>query len=382
MIDPNVRSQFNYPTDLIYLNTGTLGLCPKSAIDAIKAAIDEGEANPGTHLQHDERWAQVKAQAARVVNATPGEIAFTRNTTEGANIVCNGLPFSPGDEIITTNHEHIGNILPWLARAKRDQLAIKVFDLAPSPEEILARIANLLTPNTRALSIPHVSCADGRVLPVQAIGAWARERDLWYFVDGAQAPGMVPVDIRAIDCHAYATSTHKWLLGPKGTGLLYVREDALDLISPTCVGAFSCADAVDPHAANFAFVPSAQRYEYGTLSGALIAGLGAAFTFLDDIGFDSIHSHDLTLANQFRDGLQKLDADILTPRPTHSAITTFRLPNIPYADLQSYLMNEHRIRVRGIYEAGLNAIRISPHLYNTAEEIDLTLKAIEAAKKL
>ena len=310
-------------------------------------------------MQHDERWAQVKAQAARVVNATPGEIAFTRNTTEGANIVCNGLPFSPGDEIITTNHEHIGNILPWLAR-----------------------IANLFTPNTRALSIPHVSCADGRVLPVQAIGAWARERDLWYFVDGAQAPGMVPVDIRAIDCHAYATSTHKWLLGPKGTGLLYVREDALDLISPTCVGAFSCADAVDPRAANFAFVPSAQRYEYGTLSGALIAGLGAAFTFLDNIGFDSIHSHDLTLANQFRDGLQKLDADILTPRPTHSAITTFRLPNIPYADLQSYLMNEHRILVRGIYEAGLNAIRISPHLYNTAEEIDLTLKAIEAAKKL
>lgn len=112
MIDPTVRSQFNYPTDLIYLNTGTLGLCPTCAIDAIKAAIDEGEANPGTHLQHDERWAQVKAQAAHVVNATPGEIAFTRNTTEGANIVCNGLPFSPGDGIITTNHEHIGNILP------------------------------------------------------------------------------------------------------------------------------------------------------------------------------------------------------------------------------------------------------------------------------
>ena len=94
---------------------------------------------------------------------------------------------------------------------------------------------------------------------------------------------MVLVDIGAIDCHACATSTHKWLLGPKGTGLLYVREDALDLISPTCVGAFSCADTVDPRAANFAFVPSAQRYEYRTLSGALIAGLGAAFTFLDDI---------------------------------------------------------------------------------------------------
>ena len=108
-----------------------------------------------------------------------------------------------------------------------------------SAQEHDERIAALITPKTRALSISHVTCATGQILPVKTIGELAAAHGIWYFVDGAQAPGMLPVDVRDIGCHAYATSGHKWLLGPKGTGLLYVRRDALNTIDPTYGGGYS-----------------------------------------------------------------------------------------------------------------------------------------------
>ena len=378
-----IQRHFTHQSDLAYLNTGALGLSPRAVLDEIKQALDECEEKGGPG-QHDDRWTAVKTQAAHLLNCTASDIAFTRNTTEGANIVCNGLPFSSGDEIITTSHEHVGNTITWLARADRDNLAIKVFDPAPTTAESLARIEALHTPKTRALSIPHLSCASGQILPVEAIGAWAQDRGLWYFVDGSQALGMTPVDVRAIQCHAYATSGHKWLLGPKGTGFLYVREDALDLIRATSVGAYSNEGPFDLRTGAYQFHPSAQRYEYGTLNGPLIAGLGAAFTFLADLDLNHIHHHDLPLANQLREGLYQLDADVLSPDTpaTRSAIITFRLPNLPYQELQSFMIQKHRLRVRGIYEGGLNAIRVSLHLYNTVEEVERVLEAVEAAKKM
>ncbi len=378
-----LRAQLPYQADLTFLNTSTLGLSPQIVVDTVVQNIRAFE-EKNSSGQHDEHWLAVKEQAADLLGCTANEIAFTRNTTEGANVVCSGLPFTPGDEIITSSHEHTGNIFAWLGRAQRDGLHIKVFEPAPSAAETLTRIEALYTPQTCALSIPHVSCANGQVLPVQDIGAWARDRGLWYFVDGAQAAGMIPVDVASIGCHAYATSGHKWLLGPKGTGLLYVREDALDLIRATYIGAYSNEGPFDLASGQFQFHPSAQRYEYGTLNGAFVAGLGAAFTWLGDFGFDSIFRHDRALADQLREGLKQLDIETLSPDEpaARSAIITFRLANMPYADLQSFLMKNYRLRVRGIYEGGLDAIRVSRHLYNTVADVQRVLEAVEAAKKV
>ena len=386
MIDPRfaqLRSQLPYAADLTFLNTSTLGLSPQIVIETIIQSIGDFEAKNSSG-QHNENWQAVKLQAANLLGSTADEIAFTRNTTEGANVVCNGLPFDSGDEIITSSHEHVGNSFTWLGRAQRDNLAIKVFEPAPTAAETLARIEALYSRKTRALSIPHISCANGQVLPVEAIGAWAQDRNLWYFVDGAQAAGMIPIDIGAIGCHAYATSGHKWLLGPKGTGLLYVREDALDLIRATYIGAYSSESPFDLTTGQFQLYPSAQRYEYGTLNGAFVAGLGAAFTWLNDFGFDSIYRHDRALADLLCAGLKQLDAEILSPDEpkTRSAIVTFRLANMPYAELQSFMMKNYSLRVRGIYEGGLDAIRVSLHLYNTAADVERVLEAVEAAKKV
>ncbi len=373
-----VRDQFPLLRDRIYFNTATMGIAPHPVLDAVREHMEQlaqsGDSGHSTAL-----WQGVKEGVGQFLNCSADEIAFTRNTTEGSNIVCNGLALRRGDEIITSSHEHVGNTITWLARARRDGLSIKVFQPAADERETVARIEALLSARTRALSIPHVSCASGQVLPVAPIGALAKERNIFYFVDGAQALGCIPVDLRAIGCHAYATSGHKWLLGPNGTGFLFVRRDALDRVQATHVGAYSNAGYSSMETGAFDFIDSAQRYEYGTVNASLVVGLQAALSFWQEVGAHNIWLRNRTLAGHFAEGLRALGAEVVTSTRSAS-ILSFRLPGLAYADVQRYLWSNHRLRLRGIYEGGLNALRASIHLYNAPSEVARALEAIEAAK--
>ncbi len=373
-----LRDQFPLLRDRIYFNTSTMGISPRPVLDAVKDHMEVLEQS-GDSGHSAPLWQEVKEGVGQLLNASADEIAFIRNTTEGSNIVCNGLDLRPGDEIITSSHEHVGNTITWLARAQRDDLSIKVFQPSDDEGETISRIANLISDRTRVLSIPHVSCASGQVLPGAAIGALARERGVFYFVDGAQALGCTPVDLSSIDCHAYATSGHKWLLGPNGTGFLFVRRDALERVQAMHVGAYSNAGAFDLETGTFSFVDSAQRYEYGTINASLIVGLRAALQFWREVGPHNIWRHNIELTERFANGLRALGAEVLTSTQTAS-ILTFRLPGVSYADIQNYLWSEHRLRLRGIYEGNLDALRASIHLYNTPEEVDRAIEAVSAAR--
>ena len=381
---PLVREHFPLTRDRIYLNTGGLGASPYVSIETVKGKIDELEKISETG--HSETlWHATKSSAAKILGCDADEVAFTRNTTEGVNVVCNGLPFKKGDEVITSTHEHVGNTISWLARQRRDGIVMKVFEPSTqSAEENVERIAKLITKKTRALSISHVTTATGQILPVKKIGELARAHNLWYFIDGAQSAGMMPLNVHEIGCHAYATSGHKWLLGPKGTGLLYVQRDMLDLIEARWVGAYSSAGDFDMATGQFQFEPSAQRYEYGTVSVPLVAGLGAAMDFLLAIGVENVWQRVHALAAQLKQGLNERGAEVLSPQhpDEHSAMITFRLSNIDRPKLQKYLSDEFKLRTRGIYEGGLEGIRISLHLYNSFVEVDTVLAAVEAAKEL
>lgn len=379
-----VRDQFPLNRERVYLNTGGLGASPRPVIDAVKAEMEKLERISETG-HTGELWQSTKEKAGRLLGCQADEVAYTRNTTEGANIVCNGLPLQRGDEVITTTHEHVGNTLTWLARQKREGIVVKVFEPSrQSAQENLDRIERLITPRTRALSISHVTCSTGQILPVREIGELAARHDLWYFVDGAQAAGMLPVDVHAIGCHAYATSGHKWLLGPKGTGLLYVRRDALDAIDARFVGAYSNAGHFDMATGEFAFHPGAQRYEYGTVNVPLFVGLGVALDFIEQIGTDNVWRHDHALAAALKDGLNAIGANVLSPQhpDEHSTMITFKLPNIEYRELQRFLSRNYRLRTRGIYEGGLDATRISLHLYNSFADVEHILEGVRAAQKI
>ena len=374
----SVRQRFPLTRERVYLNTAGLGPSPQAVIDAVhRKTVELEEISETGHTQ--EVWQALKERGARLFGCEAEELAFTRNTTEGVNIVCNGLPLGAGDEVITSTHEHVGNTISWIARARRDGIRMRVFEPAvQSAAETVDRIGRLITPRTRAISISHVTTTTGQVLPVQEIGRLAARHGLWYFIDGAQSAGQLVLDVRGIGCHAYATSGHKWLLGPKGTGLLYVARDALDAIQARWVGAWSNEGAFDMATGEFAFHPSAQRYEYGTMSIPLFHGLGAAMQFLLDLGMERVWQRDQALGRRLIAGLQEAGAEVLSPLQPgeHSAIVSFRLEGMSRPELQQRLAREHRIRSRGIYEGGLEAVRVSPHVFSLADDVDRVIEAV------
>ena len=374
-----IRSEFPLGDHRIYLNTGGLGASPRVAIDAVKDEMDKLERIAETGRSAS-LWVSIKSTAGSLLGCPARNIAYTRNATEGINIVCNGLPLAAGDEVITSAHEHVANTVTWLARQRFDGIRLRVFEPSlRSAQENLDRIERLITPRTRVLSLPHVTTTTGQVMPVEDIGALASYHGLWYFLDGAQAPGMMPVNVGRIGCHAYATSGHKWLLGPKGTGLVYVHDEALETIRPRWVGAHSAGGQPDMiYTGEFHFDEGAQRYEFGTVSVPLFIGLGASMRFLSDIGMGRIWARNRQMASTLMSGLEAAGAEVLSPSnpEEHSAMITFRSDRIPAQKLQSVLAGRYRLRTRKIYEGGLDAVRVSLHLYNSLEEVEIVRSAV------
>ena len=374
-----LRDQFPLSRDRAYFNTGGLGASPFAVIDAVKSKMDELEHVCETG-HNEELWKSVKGSAAALLGCDATELAFMRNTTEGINVVANGLPFKEGDEIILTTHEHVGNALTWMPLAKRKGLTLRRFEPSTaSGEENLARISALISRRTRLIAIPHIVTSTGLVLPVKEICALAHTKGLWCFLDGAQSAGMMPFNLHDIACDAYATSGHKWLLGPKETGLLYVRKEMLDTIMPLFVGAYS-AD-FDFLRDFYSYERSAQRYEYGTVSIPLRYGLGAGISFIQRIGIETVWKRDRALADYLYNGLRAIPGvTVLSPLSPdlRSAMTTFMHDRLPHIEMQKHL-DAYNLRTRSVTEGGLAALRISTHIYNSFEEVERVITGVRSA---
>ncbi len=362
-----VRSQFPLRHDFAYLNNGTMGPSPFVVIDAITAEMEEVD-----RAARYGGWDEVRAKIAQFINAAAEEISLTHNVTEGINVVACGLPLKRGDEVIMTTHEHAGNALPWLARARRDGIVIKTFTPARTADETMNRLNDALSPHTRAIAVPHVTCTIGQVLPGKAISRLAHDKGLWVMLDAAHTPGMLPLNVRDLECDFLATCGHKWMLGPKGTGFLYVRKDMLEVLEPYWVGGGSDA-GWDVRTASFSFRKDAHRFDFASQSAALYVGLGAATDFLYHLGIDNIARRGQTLASFLRNELKKLGdkVEILTPDEPggFGSLLGFRLKNYPFDKLQSLLWEKHKIMTRAVPENGVNSNRISTNIYNTFDEV-------------
>jgi selenocysteine lyase/cysteine desulfurase len=240
------------------------------------------------------------------------------------------------------------------------------------------RVRALLTPRTRLIFLSHVTCTTGQLLPVAEIGRLASEHRAWFALDGAQSLAQFPIDIHAIGADFYAASCHKWLMGPKRTGLLYVRRDRLEQLAPSIVGAYS--DASNSLAdRRLALQPTAQRFEFGTQNDATIYGLEAALDFVAGLGLPGIEAHNRALSNAFLAGLRDVPGvQVLTPGDpaARSAMVTFRLLGRDNGVVADALVRR-RHRVRSVREAGLDAVRASFHLCNTAQQVEELLIAVD-----
>lgn len=376
-----VREQFPITRNnkIIYMNNGTMGPSPYY-IQWVFFRKEEEVNFTGTYGGHD----VARARVARFINCQEKEVVLTHNVTEGINIIAQGFRMKKGEEVIITNHEHAGNAIPWFTRARRDKIVVRVAPLGKDAAETLNNIERTITKKTRIISIPHMTCTNGQILPAKEIIKLAHSRGIPVLLDGAHPPGMFRVDVRDLDCDFYAACGHKFLLAPKGTGFLYVKESCFDRVEPIMTGGGSDS-GWDYQTGLKGWNPTAHRYDYGTQSAALYYGLMASFDFVDGIGIDNITERDRALNTRLIKGLSQIpQVEILTPweEKSRCALVGFRLKNMPYDRFQNWLMENYKIRIRGVAESRLNSLRVTTHIYNTEDEVDLLLEAVKKAATL
>jgi len=362
---PLVREQFLIPRDRIYLNVGTLGAQPRAVVDA----VIEHTRRVAMSLPPGVDWDALKMRTAALLNCDPAGLVYPRNTTEAMNFVANGLDLKTGDEIITTTHEHIGGLCCWQLVSKRRGAALRqvsIGDPPTDPDAAFEAIHRAITPRTKVVSVSHVNFTNGLVMPVDRIVNLCRERGIISVIDGAHPPGLMRVDLRALDPDFYASSPHKWLLAPQGTGLLYIRENWRDRLWPTLASGGWDDLSLGAHRFN----------HLGTLDESRLAGLDAALRFHEAIGHDRIVARIATLRRSLHEQLAELPRVRMTsPLENGAGMLSFRVEGVPSLELQKRLA-ERNMRTRVISEYDYGWMRLSPHVYTSEEEIGRVVKLV------
>jgi cysteine desulfurase/selenocysteine lyase len=368
----SIRKQFPINKNILFFNNGTMGPSPLSVTEAVTKQIEHVDATADYGYDHD----KLNASIGRVIGASADDVTTTHNVTEGISIIASGLRMEPGDEVILTNQEHGGGAIPWLARAKRHGIKVKFVELDPNDDITFDRFQKAMTSRTKIIAVPHLTCTMGYLLPVKRLAELAHAKGAYLFVDGAHPPGMLQVNVKDIGCDAYASCGHKWLLGPKGTGFLYITKEFREQVMPTWTGA-----EADKHwdytstDGNLEFLPTANRYRFATQSSSLYVGLQAAIEWQEKIGFAKIEARVLELTKQLRIGLMPLTGggkfEMLTPAHHMSGVTSIKLKNHShYRDFAVALENKYKIRTRVVPENDLEANRFSVHIYTSNEDVE------------
>jgi selenocysteine lyase/cysteine desulfurase len=364
--------EYGFAPGLTYLNTASLGPTPKSVLAMMAEAWAELETNPvamaygaGALLA---RTDQARADVAAFLGCGADEILITRSTTDAMNILAAGTRLGLGDRVLTTDKEHEGGTFCWTNLARRRTVAVDVIPIAPEdrrPAVIVERFARAIRPGTRVISVSHVISATGHRMPIKEIAALARSRGVLCVVDGAQAVGQIPVDVKALGCHAYAATGHKWLMGPKGTGILYLSPDASDTIAPV--------QLEDGHR----FVSNATGV--GCLP--LAIGLGAAAKAMRTRGMATVEARNLALRDAAYAGLARIPRLRLASAPPGDLMGTalvavYLPPEVDSKAFREALLARHGVVVKMAEKRWFNGFRLSPHLFNDEVDIERSLQAI------
>ncbi len=373
-----IRAQFPLSTSKTYLNNGTMGPSPYPVLTEVQQEMMEIDSS-GRYGGYEDT--AIKSLAT-FLNSKESEISVMRNVTEGINVVCWGLGLKAGDEVIMTGHEHVGHAAPWLNRSKLHGIVIKRLELGKTAEETLFNLQKVISKKTKVISVPHIPCTIGQVLPVKEICRIAAEKNIYSFLDGAHPPGMLMVDLVDIGCDMYASCCHKWLLGPKGTGFLYVKESKRNEVQAYYGGGGfdSGWDMLSNPPILKGYSENGHRYYYGTQNPALLKGISKAIEFQNRIGRSTIETRVKSLAGYLQEQLMKLSPEIemLTPVESISrgAQVSFKIKNKDVSKLYTQC-NDKKIITRFVPENNINCLRISTHIYNSYQEIDSFIKEVD-----
>ncbi len=369
-----VRDQFPVRDGLVMMNAANLCPSPYPVIDAVEAITRDIDADAS--FQNRAKLSVLRAEAraalAAHVGAEPSEIAITRNTSEGNNTVVNGLSLEPGDEVVLWDQNHPTNNVAWDVKADRTGCVVRRVETPAAPrdaEELIAPFRAALSSRTKVVSFSHVSNATGIRMPARELCALARDRGAFSLVDGAQSFGVLKIDLHAMGCDFYTGSSHKWFVGPKEAGILYVRQDRIEHLWPSNVGV----------GWSRALENGAQKFDnMGQRDDAAVAAMGTAARFHQTIGVHQIEARAMDLVASLRGRIRQGVPDARFVPDVEPKLSAGVLVVIPPRgeprDLYNALYTKHNV-AGALRPAG---VRLSPHLYNTMAQMERVAEAITA----
>ncbi len=372
-----VRRQFPLRSGLILMNAANLCPSPYPVIDSVTKLTRDVDSDAS--FQNRAKFGELREEARRALaeylSVDADEVAITRNTSEGNNTIVNGLDLGPGDEVVIWDQNHPTNNIAWDVRSRRLGFTVRRVGTPPQPqsdEDLTRPFAEAITPRTRVLAFSHVSNVSGVALPARQLCHLAGENGVFTLVDGAQTFGSIQVDLRQTGCDSYTGSSHKWLVGPKEAGLLYVKRARIEELWASDVGV----------GWEGALENGARKFEnLGQRDDAAVSAMGTAVTFHTTIGAGQVEDRVRTLAAALKEGLRARIPGISFHTPMEpelsAGVVVFAPPSMDTSKLFRTLYSEYDIA--GAAMGGdFTGLRLSPHIYNTLEQVDRATEVIES----
>jgi len=360
--------EFPVTRNLAYFNHAAVAPLCRRASEAMKGLSDDACMWGSFHY---DQWMACydgfRSAAAQLIGASRGEIAITKNTSEGIATVQMGLDWKAGDKVVAFREEFPANYFPWL-RLEQRGVRVEWLSIYDPLEKIDKACAG-----ARLLSISFVNYLSGFRVDLKAIGEICKRHGCFYFVDAIQGLGVFPIDVREMGIHALAADGHKWLLGPEGCAILFVAQEVQDQVEPVEFGWTNIAGYNDYSCRDMTLRADAGRYEPGTLNTIGCYGLRASMELILEVGVESVGASVMNLAGRIAEGVVERGYRLMIDRTpeTGSGILSFQKEGI-----------DSRLVVRHLKDARVTAaprqgwVRVSPHFYNSVEEVDRLLEAL------
>lgn len=375
--------------DKLFLNSAGASLMPDVVVENIKAYLNE-EAKTGGYQLADAKAEEINAfynEAAKLINSAPHNIAFAANATDGYSRALSAIPFKENDVIITSDDDYASNHIHFISLQKRYNIKVfRIRNLENGELDIIHFKELIEHYHPKLVAITHIPTNSGLIQNVEAIGELCRQHQIIYLLDACQSVGQIPVDVKKIQCDFLSTTGRKFLRGPRGTGFLFVSDRLLNAAYiPLYIDLRGAVWTENDH---YTIIKSAKRFETWELPYALLMGYKAALNYANAIGMENVARYNKQLMKQLRENLRSIPGLSLFDKGTKTgSILTFRKEGVSLAETKNtldahrvyYSVTQRESALIDFDKKGIDwAIRLSPHYFNTFEEMDKAAEIINA----
>ena len=383
-----IRQDLPALADVTYMNSATEGIMAEPVLASYFEMLGRFE-RYGFWLRREleKTLPMARERIASLLSAEPDEVCVTRSGTDGCSFILGAFDFKPGDEILIGNQEHPAILYPSTSLQKTAGIQVRQFIYDHDPAKTLQSFAEQLSPRTRLAAFSHVSCETGIRVPAAEMIALAHQMEIRVLLDGAQSVGSFPVNFKQLGCDYLTGSSHKWLCGPKGTGILVIRQDRLDELTPRYVGGGSLAlpgptneDVIADLRPNF--LETAARFEFGMRNPVLYAGIVTAIDYLNEIGWDDIVQHEMDMSALLKKRLGETEGVIVqTPLDweSSSAIVNLSVVGVPGQELSKRFWDDFKIVQRAVRWP--DGVRLSCAYFSAPEDIEHVIEAVTTIRR-